>query len=273
MFQVNEIQVSDDEIHGEMQYHPATSREEAEREARRALLVRQILLQEAKRAGRIGNGGSDEARDNDDQDSCDQENDEAAIASLLEENVRVDEPDEAACRALYERSGDRLRSPDLFEGSHILFLAPSGDQALRAVARAAASETLGLLVEDPSLFESLARERSDCSSASAGGSLGQLRPGDTLPEFEAALAELTPGQIRSEPVETRFGLHVVRLDEFAPGRPLPFEAAHDRLRDYLREARWREQFHAYLCELASHMEIVGVDMEDDFFLVEDRHGH
>lgn len=268
MFQVNEIEVSDDEIHGEMQYHPATSREKAEREARNALLVRQILLQEAMRTDGIGNRGSDEARDNDDQD-----NDEAAIARLLEENVRVDEPDEAACRALYERSEDRLRSPNLFEASHILFLAPADDEPLRAAARAAATETLELLAEDPSRFESLARERSDCSSATVGGSLGQLRPGDTVPEFEAALAELTPGEIRSEPVETRFGLHVVRLDEFAPGRQLPFEGAHDRLRDYLREARWHEQFHAYLCELASQMEIVGVDMEEDFFLVEDNHGH
>ena len=267
MFQVNEIQVSDDEIHGEMQYHPAASREEAEREASKALLVRQILLQEARRAGYVASEGEGETLGDDDHDS-----DEAAIARLLEENVRVGEPNEAACRALYERSGDRLRSPNLFEGSHILFLAPSGDEALRTAARAAASETLALLAEDPGRFESLARERSDCSSAGAGGSLGQLHPGDTVPEFEAALAELTPGEIRSEPVETRFGLHVVRLDEFASGRLLSFEGAHDRLRDYLREARWREQFHAYLCELALDMEIVGVDLEKDFFLGEEKHG-
>ena len=252
MIQVGEVEISDDEIYREMQYHPAASREHAEREAKRALLVRQILLQELLRTGRIAAEGSGKARGDE----------EATIASLLEEKIRVDEPDEAACRALYQSSGDRLRSPNLFEASHILFLAPVDDEALRAAARAAARETLEQLAADPSRFEDLARQRSDCSSAGAGGSLGQLRPGDTLPEFEGALVELTPGEIRSEPVETRFGLHVVRLDEFAAGRPLSFEAAHAQLRDYLRELRWREQFHSYLSELASQMEIVGFDLEE-----------
>ena len=255
MIQVNEVAISDDEIYREMQYHPSPSREEAEHEAKRALLIRQILLQEATRTG----------KKNDDE--------EAMIGSLLEDNVQVDEPDEAACRALYEQNENPLRSPNLFEGSHILFLAPPDDEPLRAAARTAASETLGLLADDPSCFEDLARERSDCSSASSGGSLGQIQPGDTLPEFEAALAELAPGEIRSEPIETRFGLHIVRLDEFAPGRPLPFEAAQPRLRDYLREARWREQFHTYLCGLASRMEIIGFDMEEGNVLIEDRDGH
>ena len=248
--QVNGVPISEDEIHREMQYHPAASLEAAERQATRALLTRKILLQEAMRTGRLQNEASRILRGDEDK----------AIASLLEENVWADEPDDTACRAFYERSGERLLSPHLFEASHILFLAPPDDEQRRARAGASAQETLAILAKDPSRFEELARERSDCSSASAGGSLGQLGTGDTVREFEDVLLKLNPGEIHAEPVVTRYGVHVVRLDAFESGRPLPFEAVHTRLRDYLREARWREQFNAYLRELMSDMEVVGFDL-------------
>jgi len=247
---VNATRISNDEIHREMQYHPAPSREQAERAAARALLVRRILLTEALRTGLLTTDG------------VPREAEEAAVAALIESNVTVEDPDEAACRALYDRIGHRLRSPDLFEASHILFLAPQDDAALRERARRAAHEVLEQLESDPSRFENLARAHSDCSSAASGGSLGQLSPGDTVAEFEVALAELSPGEIRKEPVETRFGFHVVRLDHRAVGKALPFEAGERRLREYLREARWRERFHAFVCELASTMEIEGFDLRD-----------
>jgi peptidyl-prolyl cis-trans isomerase C len=251
---VNEVWISDDEIHREMQYHPAPSREQAERKAARALLVRQILLSEAVRTGILsGDAVSPEAV-------------EAAVAELIEQNVDVEDPGEAESRAFYDRIGNRLRSPDLFEASHILFLAPQDDVSLRVRARTAAFEVLEFLESDPSRFEDLARAHSDCSSAGSGGSLGQLSPGDSVAEFEAALSELSPGEIRKTPVETRFGFHIVRLDRRAPGRPLTFEAAKGRVREYLREARWRERFHGYVRKLASTMEIEGFDLKDS-----DRH--
>ncbi len=256
---VDGVEISPDEIHREMQYHRAASRHEAEREAARALVVREILLREARRCRRRARAdGADSSKA-----------EEELIAGLLEETIRFDEPDEAACRAHYERHRPTLRSPDLYEASHILFLAPPGDEALRAGAGAAAEETLALLAEDPTRFEELARERSQCSSAANGGSLGQLRPGDTVPAFEEALTQLAPGEIRSRPLETRFGLHVVRLDQFAAGRPLPFESVRDRVRGHLREQRWRERFHAYLLELASRAEIDGFDLERGRFVEPD----
>ena len=249
---VDEVEISSDEIHREMQYHPASSRDEAEREAARALVLRQVLLHEARQARDTLSAASDEPPGEED-----------LISGLLEERIRIEEPDEEACRAHYERHRQSLTSPDLFEASHILFLAPPGDADARARARQSAEETLAFLAEDPTRFEDLARDHSDCSSATSGGSLGQLRPGDTVQDFEEALSALTPGQIRPKPLETRFGLHVVRLDEFDAGRPLPFEAVRDRVREHLREERWRQQFHAYVLELASRREIVGFDLASD----------
>jgi len=59
-------------------------------------------------------------------------------------------------------------------------------------------------------FAELARLNSDDSSASRGGDLGWVYPGDTVPEFERAFTELKPGEI-SQPVKTPFGWHLIQL--------------------------------------------------------------
>ena len=61
-------------------------------------------------------------------------------------------------------------------------------------------------------FAELARLNSDDGSASRGGDLGWLYPGDTVPEFERAFTELKPGEI-SQPVKTPFGWHLIQLLE------------------------------------------------------------
>ena len=61
-------------------------------------------------------------------------------------------------------------------------------------------------------FEDLARLVSNDSSASKGGDLGWLYPGDTMPEFEAAMNALKIGEV-SQPVETSFGVHLIQVLE------------------------------------------------------------
>jgi len=61
-------------------------------------------------------------------------------------------------------------------------------------------------------FAELARLQSEDASASRGGDLGWLSPGDTVPEFEKAMDELKPGQI-SGPVRSPFGWHLIQVME------------------------------------------------------------
>ncbi|WP_426319539.1 peptidylprolyl isomerase [Pseudoduganella sp. R-43] len=61
-------------------------------------------------------------------------------------------------------------------------------------------------------FEELARLFSNDSTASKGGDLGWLYPGDTVPEFEQAMNGLKLGQV-SEPVESSFGYHLIEVLE------------------------------------------------------------
>jgi peptidyl-prolyl cis-trans isomerase SurA len=79
-------------------------------------------------------------------------------------------------------------------------------------------------------FASLARSHSaDAPSASRGGDLGWLNPGDVSPAFERAMGELQPGGV-SEPFRTQFGWHIVQVLE---------RRQHDST-DEMRRARARQ---------------------------------
>jgi peptidyl-prolyl cis-trans isomerase SurA len=67
-------------------------------------------------------------------------------------------------------------------------------------------------LENKADFAELARVHSEDASASRGGDLGWVLPGDTVPEFERVMNNLQPGQI-SEPVQTNFGWHLIQVLE------------------------------------------------------------
>jgi peptidyl-prolyl cis-trans isomerase SurA len=67
-------------------------------------------------------------------------------------------------------------------------------------------------LENKADFAELARVHSEDASASKGGDLGWILPGDTVPEFERAMNNLKPGEI-SEPVRSPFGWHLIQVME------------------------------------------------------------
>lgn len=179
------------------------------------------------------------------------------MRALIEREVVTPEPDEASCLRYYEQNRQRFRSSDLFEAAHILVAAPPNDSNARAVARAAAESILNAVRSNPARFEQLARDRSDCrTSAESGGRLGQITHGQTVDEFEAALARMHEGEFAI--VETRFGFHVVRLDRRAPGQTMPFEVARDRIANYLAASVQRRALAQYVSLLAGRANITGI---------------
>lgn len=72
---------------------------------------------------------------------------------------------------------------------------------------------LRLRIQNGDDFGELARSNSeDPGSASNGGDLGWVNPGQTVPEFEKAMNALKPSEI-SAPVQTPFGLHLIQVLE------------------------------------------------------------
>jgi len=71
---------------------------------------------------------------------------------------------------------------------------------------------------------------------------------------------LNPGELSAEPVATRYGFHIIRLDRKHEGRMLPYEAVAERIADYLRESVRRRADAQYIARLVSAARIEGVEM-------------
>lgn len=252
---VNGVRIARDAIAREVQQHPAKTPAQAWTAAARALVVRELLLQEARRIGVTAEPQSDEAgRRETDED--------AQIRALVEREVRLPEPDEATCRRYYEQNRRRFRAADIYEAAHILFAAAQSDRDAYARARADAQSTLAVLRDAPERFGALAQAHSACPSARHEGNLGQITRGQTTPEFEAALVAMSPGTICEAPVETRYGVHIVRLDRKIEGRELPFELVGGRIAAFLAESVHHRATAQYIARLASAAEIEGVTLAD-----------
>lgn len=250
---VNGVIIPREAIARETQNHPASKPIEAWQAASRALAVRELLLQEARRL-HIRPAPTSDAEGRRETD------DEALIRQLVEREVSTPEPDDATCLRYFEQNRKRFRSPDLFEVAHILIAAPREPEA-RNKARDQAASILHDLLASPASFNDLAKAFSACPSGKVGGSLGQIGPGQTVPEFEAALAHVPVGTIVPEPVESRYGFHIVRVDRRIEGRDLPFEFARPRIAAYLAEHVRRTAIRQYLSLLAGRAVLEGVSLE------------
>jgi peptidyl-prolyl cis-trans isomerase C len=250
---VNGVSIARDAIVREMQHHAAPKPIAAWQQAARALVIRELLLQRAHQIGVTPEPISDaEGRRETD--------DEAIMRVLVEREVTVPEPDDATCRRYYENNQNHFRSPDIYEASHILFAALAADTKAHLQARADAGAVLATLHENPDCFATLAQAYSRCPSAAQGGNLGQITAGQTTPEFEQALVALSPGELCTKPVATRYGFHIIRLDRKHEGRTLPYEVVAGRIADYLRESVRRRADAQYIARLVSAARIDGIEL-------------
>lgn len=246
---VNGTEIPQSAIDREVQYHPAASLEQARMEAIQALVVREILWQEAVQQGFLDPG-----------DAPNEAAEEQAINSLLRHEIDLPEPDETICRRWFEKNPEKFRTPDTFEAAHILFPAPADDEAARTEAKRKALETLAILTLQPERFAELAASRSACPSKANGGQLGTLSRGQTVPEFETFLYDVSPGTLCAVPVPTRFGFHVLRVDSRTGGVAVPFEQAHEKIAHFLKESAWRRGIHQYIQILVNEAVIEGFAM-------------
>lgn len=250
---VNGIAITREAIAQETQNHPASKPIEAWRAAARALVIRELLLQEARRLCLAPAPLTDEEGRRETEE-------EALIRQLVEREVVTPEPDDVVCRRYYDQNAQRFATPDLHEVSHILVpigvTAESVSDAQRKV-----DALMSILRDDPSAFGALARDHSACPSCKVEGCLGQIGPGQTVPEFEAALRRVPVGSIAPEPVPTRYGLHIVRVDRRVEGRQLPFELVRERIAAFLQDRIRAVAERQYVQLLAGRARIEGVDLE------------
>lgn len=164
-----------------------------------------------------------------------------AYVELDVEELEVDATlSEEELRQRYEAASQRYLTPEARHASHIL-IEGNGDAEARA-------RDIYQQIEDGASFEELAREHSDDpGSSDQGGDLGWIEPDDMIEGFEDALYALEEAGDVSEPVETRFGWHIIRLEDIRPPEGMSFEEAREEiLEDY--EMRQREELYMEMSE-------------------------
>lgn len=251
---VNGIEIDPEAIAREIQHHPAPDGEAAWREAARALALRELLLQEAQRLGLQCAPEQDAAGRSETEE-------DATVRALLERQVQSAVPGEKECRRYYDGHSERFRTPDLFEASHILIEPDGADQQAWQAAEAQARAIIAEVGDDPELFAAAAEEFSTCPTAHQGGSLGQIRRGELVASVQAALEELPPETTGRQPIRSRFGWHVLRLQRKIDGQTLPFKVVQDKIADMLEARAWTVAATRYVTELAQAAEVKGVLMD------------
>lgn len=128
---------------------------------------------------------------------------------------------------------------------HIL-LRPAADLT-EAQAKARLAEAKKRIEARQADFADVAREMSQDASAKNGGDLGWANPGLFVPEFEDVLNSLTPGQI-SEPVTSRFGVHLIQLLERRQAQ-LTQREQREIARNLVREKKLDEAYTSWAQEV------------------------
>ena len=245
---VNGVQIAPEAMAQELQYHPAESREEAVFLAARALVIRELLQQRIRELGVLLEVGAGENEE------------EAATRLLLEREVKVPDCDEATCVRYFDSNRGRFHSAPLLAVRHILLECAPDDAEARHVAQSQAEVLLLSLQESPASFADLALKYSACPSKAQGGSLGQVSKGQTVPELERQLFTLAPG-LASKPLESRYGWHVICVDQRIEGQPLPYEAVATAIRTQLQQGVWQKALVQYLQTLIGAADVRGIALQ------------
>jgi len=104
-------------------------------------------------------------------------------------------------------------------------------------------------LRDGADFAELASTRSIGPSKAVGGDLGWFEPDQMVPAFASATAALEDGAFSQEPVETRFGWHVILREQSRAVQPPAYDTVKAELETELRQQQIAEAIAAIRSEV------------------------
>jgi peptidyl-prolyl cis-trans isomerase D len=153
---------------------------------------------------------------------------------------------EADVEKEYKNNEEQYKTPEQVRASHVLLKTEGKDDA---AVKAKAEEILKQ-AKGGADFAELARKNSeDEASAKNGGDLDYFGKGRMVPEFDAAVFAMQPGQI-SDLVKTQYGYHIIKLVDKKPATTRPYPQVRQQLHDQLAYQRAQTQ----AADLAQNLE-------------------
>lgn len=144
------------------------------------------------------------------------------LAADAIESVAQGVGSEEEVRAAYDAKYGADFSENEYNAAHILVETEEAAQEIKAELDGGAD------------FAETAKAKSTGPSGPNGGDLGWFGDGAMVPEFEAAVTSLKPGEI-SAPIQTQFGWHVIILNDARKKSAPELDAVRDSLQQQLRE--------------------------------------
>jgi peptidyl-prolyl cis-trans isomerase C len=161
---------------------------------------------------------------------------------------------EAEAKSAYDGNPDEFKQKAQVHARHILIkVAPDADEAAKAEARKK-MQAIQKEANGGADFAELAKKHSEGPSKATGGDLGFFGRGQMVKPFEEAAFALDPGKI-SDIVETRFGYHLIKVEEKKAERALSFDEVKDDLMKKLKRDKIEKQMMAYLGTLREKAKI------------------
>lgn len=171
--------------------------------------------------------------------------------------ARGEAPAADVLQALYDAEKARFTTPETRRAAHILVNFGADKAAAKAKADALSAQIAG-----GADFAELAKTSSDDSgSKDKGGDLGVIKRGDGLlpPAFEAALYGIADAGQVTQPVETDFGWHLIKLLELTPARTQSFDEAE--VQQALTDLYVNKDLQARIQEQSSQLEQLAFENE------------
>ena len=162
----------------------------------------------------------------------------SAKAAQMVSKILKNFPNDELVNSAYKNLINELKGSLEYNASHILV--KDEDQA----------KTIRKDIDNGKNFEALAKEHSIGPTGKNGGNLNWFDLASMVPEFSTALMVLSEGDV-SQPVQTKFGWHIIKLNETREKKIPEFKRIEAQLRQNLRQKKIND----YLKSLSENSEI------------------
>lgn len=225
--EVNGAEITDNDFYKEQAalppyLKPMTETPEGKKEMLDTMVVRELILQQAKKDG-IDNSPEVAAKL---EDLKKRVIVEAYLKKKVEESSNISDAD---MKAFYEKNKDKFQSGAQIRASHILVKSEAEAKDIQDQLKNGAS------------FEELAKKHSIDGAAQKGGDLGWFGKGSMIPDFEKVAFGLKQGET-SGIVKTQFGYHIIKKTGERPAGPRSFEEVKDQIKAAMVPERQQETF-------------------------------